>query len=108
MVALTLNGVCTVAALSLTYVNAQALLPENRRGLGTGMISATTTIVASAGPTLVALSSQHLLSGPMALPHSIALVGAVGSVLAAFVLADCARRVGLTGVNRPFVAPHHQ
>ena len=108
VVALTLNGVCTVAALSLTYVNAQALLPENLRGLGTGMISATTTIVASAGPTLVALSSQHLLSGPMALPHSIALVGAAGSVLAALVLADCARRVGLTGVNRPVVAPLHQ
>lgn len=107
-VALTLSGVCTVAALSLTYVNAQALLPENRRGLGTGMISATIYMVASTGPTLVALSSQHLLSGPMALPQSIALVGAASSVLAALVLAACARGVGRAGVNRPAVAPHHQ
>ena len=107
-VALTLSGVCTVAALSLTYVNAQALLPENRRGLGTGMISATIYMVASTGPTLVALSSQHLLSGPMALPQSIALVGAASSVLAALVLAVCARGVGRAGVSRPAVAPHHR
>jgi MFS family permease len=85
--ALTLNGICTVAALSITYVNAQALLPDGIRGLGTGLISATTAIVGSAGPTLVALSSQHLLDGPMALPRSIALVGACGSLLAALVLA---------------------
>ena len=112
-VALTLNGACTVTALALTYVNAQSLLPENRRGLGTGMISASTTIVASAGPTLVALSSQHLLGGAMALPQSIALVGGAGSALAALILAGCARGVGRTAdgradISQPAAAPHRR
>ena len=96
-VALTLNGICTVAALATTYINAQALLPDHLRGLGTGMISAATAIVGSAGPTLVALSSEQLLSGPMALARSIALVGACGSLLAAAVLAVGASRLPRTG-----------
>lgn len=91
--ALVLNGMCTVAALSTTYINAQALLPDRVRGLGTGIIVATTAIVGSAGPTLVALSSEQLLAGPMALPRSIALVGASGSLLAAAVLAAGALRL---------------
>jgi MFS family permease len=91
--ALTLNGICTVAAVSITYINAQALLPDRIRGLGTGMIAATTALVGSAGPTLVALSSEHWLAGPMALPRSIALVGACGSLLAAGVLAAGALRL---------------
>ena len=95
--ALTLNGICTMAALATTYVNAQALLPDRLRGLGTGMISAATAIVGSAGPTLVAMSSEQLLSGPMALPRSIALVGACGSLLAAAVLAVGALRLPRTG-----------
>lgn len=92
-VALTLNGMCTVAALSTTYINAQALLPDRTRGLATGIIAATTSLVGSAGPTLVALSSEYLLAGPMALPRSIALVGACGSLLAAGVLAAGALRL---------------
>jgi len=61
------------------------------------MISAATAIVGSAGPTLVALSSEQLLSGPMALARSIALVGACGSLLAAAVLAVGALRLPRTG-----------
>lgn len=99
-IALTLNGLCTVAALSTTYVNAQALLPHRIRGFGTGMITAAVALVGSAGPTLVAYSSEHLVQGPMALPHSIALVGCIGSLLAAAVLAAGALRVG-----RPAAAP---
>lgn len=101
-VALTLNGVCTVAALSITYVNAQSLLPDRGRGLGTGVISATTSIVGSAGPTLVALSSEQLLAGPMALPRAIALVGGCGSLLAALGLLACARSLR-AGISRPDV-----
>ena len=112
-VALTLNGACTVAALSITYVNAQSLLPHRHRGLGTGMISAATSIVGSAGPTLVALASEHLLGGPMALPRSIALVGAGGSLLAALGLAVCARvflrpEAAAPGLSRPAVSPVHR
>ena len=91
--ALTLNGICTMAALATTYVNAQALLPDRLRGLGTGMISAATAIVGSAGPTLVALSAEHLLTGPMALARSIALVGACGSLLAGWILVAGALRL---------------
>ena len=100
-VALTLNGICILAALSTTYINAQALLPDRIRGLGTGMISATTTIVGSAGPTLVALSSQHLITGPMALPQSIALVGACGSLLAGWILVAGALRLRRSGTGVP-------
>jgi hypothetical protein len=96
---LTLNGMCTVAALATTYINAQSLLPDRVRGLGTGIISATTTIVGSTGPTLVALSSEHVLTGPMALPQSIALVGACGSLLAAGILAAGARRLQRVGAG---------
>lgn len=99
-VALTLNGVCTVAALSITYVNAQSLLPDRGRGLGTGVISAATSIVGSAGPTLVALSSEQLLAGQMALPRAIALVGGCGSLLAALGLLACARSLR-AGISRP-------
>jgi MFS family permease len=96
---LTLNGMCTVAALATTYINAQSLLPDRVRGLGTGIISATTTIVGSTGPTLVALSSEHVLTGPMALPQSIALVGACGSLLAAGILAAGARQLQRVGAG---------
>ena len=92
-VSLTLNGLCTVAALATTYVNAQALLPQRSRGVGTGLISAATALVGSAGPTLVAYASEHVLRGPMALPQSIALVGSVGSLVAALVLAAGASRL---------------
>jgi MFS family permease len=97
--ALVLNGMCTMAALSSTYINAQALLPDGARGLGTGVIVATTAILGSAGPTLVALSSEHLLAGPMVLPRSIALVGACGSLLAATVLAAGALRLRRSGTD---------
>lgn len=99
-VALTLNGLCTVAALATTYVNAQALLPQRSRGLGTGLISAATALVGSAGPTLVAYASEHVLRGAMALPQSIALVGSVGSLVAALVLAAGALRVGRPAAAR--------
>ena len=91
---LTLNGLCTVAALSTTYVNVQALLPQRRRGFGTGVVSAATALVGSAGPTLVAYAAENLLEGPMALPQSIALVGGVGSLIAALVLTTGALRLG--------------
>jgi MFS family permease len=94
VVALTASGIFTVTALSLGYVTLQALLPPHRRGLGTGIASATTTLIGSAGPTLVAWTSQHWFGGSMALPQGIVLVGGVAALLAALVFALTARAVG--------------
>lgn len=94
VLALTASGIFTVTALSLGYVTLQALLPPHRRGLGTGITSATTTLIGSAGPTLVAWTSQHWLGGSMALPQGIVLVGGVAALLAALVFALTARAVG--------------
>ena len=93
VVALTASGIFTVTALSLGYVTLQVLLPPHRRGLGTGITSATTTLIGSAGPTLVAWTSEHWFGGSMALPQGIVLVGGVAALLAALLFATTARVV---------------
>ena len=94
VLALTVSGIFTVTALSLGYVTLQALLPPRRRGLGTGITSATTSLIGSAGPTLVAWTSQHWLGGSMALPQGIVLVGGTAALLAALLFSLAARAVG--------------
>jgi MFS family permease len=94
VLALTVSGIFTVTALSLGYVTLQALLPPHRRGLGTGITSATTNLIGSAGPTLVAWTSQHWLGGSMALPQGIVLVGGTAALLAALLFAFTARAFG--------------
>lgn len=94
VIALTASGIFTVTALSLGYVTLQALLPPHRRGLGTGITSATTTLIGSTGPTLVAWTSQHWFGGSMALPQGIVVVGGSAALMAALVFALTARTVG--------------
>lgn len=87
--ALTLSGICTVMALSLSYVMVQAVLPPRGRGLGTGVVSAATTLVGSAGPTLVAVVAERFGAAAGASPGGLTIavvIVAGGAALAAAVL----------------------
>jgi MFS family permease len=85
--AITVSGILTVATLSMGYVSVQALLPPGRRGFGTGITSACTTLVSAAGPTLVALVAERVLSGPQALAVAICIVAGSLGLAAALTLA---------------------
>ena len=95
--ALTLSGICTVTALSLSYVTVQAELAPRARGLGTGIMSATTTLVGSAGPTLVALVAGRLDGGGSAMPGSltvaVTIVAGSATLIAAGLFFTCAMKV---------------
>ncbi len=91
--ALTLAGMCTVAALSLSYVAVQAVLPPRERGLGTGIMSAATTLIGSFGPTLVALTSVRIGGGDGALIEAGVLVAGAAALAAASLYLVCALRL---------------
>lgn len=103
-VALTLSGVCTVTALSLAYVTVQQILPPRSRGLGTGIMSATTTLVGSTGPTLVALTAARCCTADDGLIIAVVLVGGGAATLAGLLLLFCAMKLG-AGESAPDVSP---
>lgn len=102
VIALTLSGICTVTALSLAYVAVQAVLPQRARGLGTGVMSATTNLLGSTGPTLVALASEG--AGLGGLTVALTVVAGIASVMAAALFFTCAIRLG-PAAGRPAGAP---
>lgn len=101
---LALNGMLTVGVLVLGYVGLQAIVPQERRGLSTGIMSATGSMFAAAGPTLVALISERLSSGGGALGYATALVCASLSAVAALAFAVTACTAG-RAVSAPARAP---
>ena len=96
---LILSGICTVTALSVSYVIVQAVLPERRRGFGTGIVSASTTLLGSAGPTLVAAVSAWLGTRPHALANAVAIVVACAALLATLLFVTCGRHLRRSGAT---------
>jgi len=92
--ALALNGVLTVATLVMGYVGLQAVLPPERRGLGTGAMAAGNSLIGATGPTVVAYFSHLIGSGPHALTLATAIVCPALSALAAVAIAMTARAHG--------------
>lgn len=90
IVALTLAGICTVTALSLSYVTVQAILSSSQRGFGTGVMSACTTLLGSAGPTAVALASRQM-GGASTLSAPVVVVAGTAALCASLMLACCGR-----------------
>lgn len=89
MIALTLNGVLTIAVLVMGYVGLQAVLPPGRRGLGIGIMAAANSLVGAIGPTLVAMLSEQL-GGGKSLATATALICPAVSLLAAGAMAASA------------------
>jgi len=97
--ALALNGVLTVATLVMGYVGLQAVLPPEKRGLGTGAMAAGNSLIGAAGPTIVAYFSHLLGSGPHSLTLATAIVLPALSGLAALAIAMTARAHGRSHIS---------
>ncbi len=102
--ALTACGILTVMVISLGFVSVQAMLPPERRGFGTGVLSAGIELLGSTGPTLTALVAQHMLSGPAALAHSVAAICALTALLTSIVFCVTARSSSRLGSSEEVTA----
>lgn len=81
-----------VAALTFTFppvmpALAQAIVPNQMRGLTIGLFSFFNSVIGLAlGPTLVALSTDYLFADPLALKYSLIIVSLVSLPLSAIML----------------------